>query len=688
MLLCTPDTSPFVPAKDCAGENASLEKAIEIKRRAQRCVQNGDLDGALGEYEKLVAADDSDPYNFVLLADLLYKKGDHGGAAKRYLSAADAYQKNTLYKNAIAVCKKMVRLSLSPAVVLQKLAVLHGLDGLTTEAVLFHMQYADLMLREDKPEDAVTSLRAAFEMSPENVKTLERLADVQLVRGDKEAAAAALADAAQRYDEAGQSAHAERCRNRLLQIKPGAAPRAPAARVPGKGAPPAPMPGLDKKPPAHASAPPAAAMPPLEPPAASMLPAAERPAAASEFERHEPAGPPKSLAGTPLEGLEGPGLRFHSPADPAPAASEPAPDAGEEDHSMRTLEPAAEEPALHSAAPARDGNAPSSREALARVEKLLTAAQEQFRAGQREAATAALVEAARGYEELGEHDNAATIYRSLSRSATAARDVMVLWLKNCEVRRDPVEAAQVACELGDLALNDGDRASALDWFKRARAFDGTNALAFRRLERLRSDAPAEVREPIEAGVAVAPPSAAAPGVAAAPAALPAAAPSESYEPGRVEVEVGRGGAVTFDLGSLVSEFQRGIEAQISGDAQGHYDLAMTYREMGLMEQAIDAFRNAATDPAFVVRCTEMIGRSMLDEGRFDDAAREFEEGLNLPGLTPMARADLRYQLGLSHEAAGRPQEALAEFERVYAMHASYPDVALKIRVLRKTLESL
>ncbi len=27
-----------------------MEKAIEIKRRAQRCVQNGDLDGALSEY--------------------------------------------------------------------------------------------------------------------------------------------------------------------------------------------------------------------------------------------------------------------------------------------------------------------------------------------------------------------------------------------------------------------------------------------------------------------------------------------------------------------------------------------------------------------------------------------------------------------------------------------------------------
>ena len=59
-----------------AKETANLEKAIEIKRRAQRCIQNGDLDGALAEYEKLVAIEDSDPYNLVLLADLLFKKGD------------------------------------------------------------------------------------------------------------------------------------------------------------------------------------------------------------------------------------------------------------------------------------------------------------------------------------------------------------------------------------------------------------------------------------------------------------------------------------------------------------------------------------------------------------------------------------------------------------------------------------
>src|SRR5262249_41270576 len=130
-------------------------------------------------------------------------------------------------------------------------------------------------------------------------------------------------------------------------------------------------------------------------------------------------------------------------------------------------------------------------------------------------------------------------------------------------------------------------------------------------------------------------------------------PESAAEEGRVEVAVGRGEAVTFDLGSLVSEFQRGVETQISGDPQGHYDLGMAYREMGLLEQAIEAFRQAGGDPGFAQRCAEMIGRCMLDQGNFEEAAQEFTRALDLPGLSPEGALDLRFQLGLAHEAAGR-----------------------------------
>jgi tetratricopeptide (TPR) repeat protein len=145
--------------------------------------------------------------------------------------------------------------------------------------------------------------------------------------------------------------------------------------------------------------------------------------------------------------------------------------------------------------------------------------------------------------------------------------------------------------------------------------------------------------------------------------------------------------VTFDLGSLINEFQRGVDTQLSGDAQGHYDLAMSYREMGLLEQAVESFRVAARDPALGLRAMEMIGRCYTDQGRFDEAIEEFERALNDESLDPEARLGLQYEIGAAHQAAGRVNEALAAFESVHAQQPDFPNVDSKIRALRKSMGS-
>ena len=100
-----------------------------------------------------------------------------------------------------------------------------------------------------------------------------------------------------------------------------------------------------------------------------------------------------------------------------------------------------------------------------------------------------------------------------------------------------------------------------------------------------------------------------------------------------------------------------------------------------------AISTAAVDPKFFLRSKELIGRCLLDLGHFDEAAEELRQALSAPDLRASISHDLRYQLGLALEAAGRSAEALEEFERVYSAQANYPDVAMKIRVLRKTVES-
>src|SRR5206468_5309773 len=306
-------------------------------------------------------------------------------------------------------------------------------------------------------------------------------------------------------------------------------------------------------------------------------------------------------------------------------------------------------------------------------------AEEEFRGGDREVAGRTLMRAASGYEELGKLESAAVIYRSLSKSPSAPRDAGLRWLENAERRGQKAEAAQVACELGDRTLNDGDAAAARAWFERARALEPANELAQRRLARLGAPADAAVspvaafpRAPVPAATGVA--GSVAVGGRGAHAAGAQAEPASGSRPGAAEAVVGP------ELSVLLTEFQRGVQPLIADDAQSNYDLGLAYREMHLLDQAVQCFRVAARKSAFTHRCAEMIGRSLLEQGEFNGAVAEFQTAIERPGLDEATSADLRFQLGIAHEAAGRPHEALNEFERAYAQHPGHPDVAQKIRV--------
>lgn len=710
-----------------------MEKAIEIKRRAQRCVQNGDLDGALREYEKLVETPESDPYNFVLLADLLYKKGDPARAAERYLNGVTAYEKATLYKNAIAVCKKMMRLSLSQALVLKHLAELHALDGLTSEASIYYSQYAELMVRSNSPREAAGALRKAFDNGQENVRFLEQFAEVLMVDGQDAAAAAAWREAAGHWRTRGQESDARRCQDRAHKLDPSGRPAPAASTSAAAGERPA----FSLEPAGSTLTPDPSAAPPgpvaadlgaMELDHTSLTTAPARFNFAKDLPTgHEPGAQAPTADVKPVSGLTRPygndpappaaqsGIferapRFAPPTAPVELVATPPvpePPAGPTPPATHVMAgggvPADDEPeftvaaagiydigadgapgyeeALHEAevavpsnitplplpAPAPAYPTPSAiaqrpeglLEGVSLVENLLQRAQEEFRAGRREQASDALVEAAQTYENLGRLDSAATIFRSLGRGAQASLEVMKLWLANCEKRGDRTEGSQVATELGDRELNDGSESEARRWFEHAAAIDANNETARRRLLRMNGAMPDNV--------------------------LPMPAPpgaSPTMEVGRVEIALGRGQAVTFDLSGLLQEFQRGVESQLEGDSQGHYDLGMAYREMGLHDQAVASFRIAVREPRLFGRAHEMIGRCLADTNAHDEAIHEFEAALHTGSLDGAGEAELRFQLALSLAALGDLAGAVKHLETADAHYPGRPDVAERLALWR------
>jgi tetratricopeptide (TPR) repeat protein len=583
-----------------------LEKTLEIKRKAQRFVQNGDLDRAVEEYQRLLAADDSDPYTHVTLGDLYFKKGVLDEAGRRYQEAAEAYRKAGLVKNAIAVCKKMLRLNLRTVDTLMALAELHAQDGLATDAALYYSQYADLMLTKEQRGPAAEALDAAAKLLPDDPRYAEKLGEVWLLDGEKLKASRAFIRAAKAYEARGLMDQAESARERAEQAYPGARDL-PDDSVTANGA-----------------AAPAPSAPSAFVSNTGFAPSATGPAAEPEISRTARFVPPGSVH---REGVE--------------TSRVSVPSAGSVSGS-----------AVETAAPV--GQAPSVSDIPADVQAELSAARSLLAAGDREQAADALMRGALAWESVGGLEQASSIYQELSRSPQAGERLYRLWLANCERRQQWIEAAGVCCELGDLALAAQEPAAAHEWFVQAKAYDPNNEKASRRLERLSDWGKRAQIEEVD------------------------------LRTDRVTVQQRMPEDLDVDLGELLSAFQAGVREQVQADdASSHYDLGMTYRQMGLLDEAVAEFRLSARDPAFSVKCTDILGRCLLERGDFGAAIAEFERGLQLPGLSEEIALSFHYSLGLVLEASGRSMEALEQFETVFAAQPNYPDVAAKIRELKR-----
>jgi tetratricopeptide (TPR) repeat protein len=180
-----------------------------------------------------------------------------------------------------------------------------------------------------------------------------------------------------------------------------------------------------------------------------------------------------------------------------------------------------------------------------------------------------------------------------------------------------------------------------------------------------------------------------PGGSGATSGAPSVAPTPIVESDsdRIEITYGYGVDENLDLSGLVETFRREVQTHISGDAPSQYALGVSYLEMGLIDQAIEALRAAAEDPTLKGPAFELIGRCHMDHGRFEDAVTEFRTALAQPSVVGESALKIRFELGLALEAAGRLDEGLAEFDHVYSAQPNFPDVALKIRSLRRALET-
>jgi tetratricopeptide (TPR) repeat protein len=159
----------------------NVSKATTIRKKALDLVRDQDWPNAIKEYRRLVELDQNNPNVHNELADLYLKTNQKNEAFDSFVQAIDEYTRVGLYNNAVAVCKKVLRVLPARIEVLNKLGLIRVKQGLTKEAESYYLSFLDKAAGGSFESQTFTKLAGAIaDEMPGSPAVLQKLAQCLL----------------------------------------------------------------------------------------------------------------------------------------------------------------------------------------------------------------------------------------------------------------------------------------------------------------------------------------------------------------------------------------------------------------------------------------------------------------------------------------------------------------------------
>ena len=136
--------------------------------------------------------------------------------------------------------------------------------------------------------------------------------------------------------------------------------------------------------------------------------------------------------------------------------------------------------------------------------------------------------------------------------------------------------------------------------------------------------------------------------------------------------------------TIFEAFKKGIHETLGPEeCDARYDLAIAYREMGLIEDAVEALDVAISGGSRRVEALSLIATCKLELGRPEESVAHLEEALTIVGAEGEAVTSLHYERASALQAAGQTADALEGFRKVAAEDPSFREVEAQIAELEK-----
>ena len=138
-----------------------------------------------------------------------------------------------------------------------------------------------------------------------------------------------------------------------------------------------------------------------------------------------------------------------------------------------------------------------------------------------------------------------------------------------------------------------------------------------------------------------------------------------------------------DFADMLRKFKQGIAENVDPqDYQAHYDLAIAYKEMGLIDEAISEFQKALGSSTNRLPAYEALGQCFMDKGQFKLASSILSRALN-ERASDEQLVGVLYLLGRTAEALGNNQDALSYYQRVFVVDIQFRDITERMNEVER-----
>ncbi|HEX2207438.1 MAG TPA: tetratricopeptide repeat protein, partial [Longimicrobium sp.] len=202
-----------------------MASAAKLKDQARAAENRGQWTEAVVLYRQLLEEEAGEEVDIALwnrVGDLHLRIGETERAVEAYERAVNAYADSGLYNNAIALCRKILRLVPGRGAVYLKLGQISAAAGFLADARQNFLEYAQRMKRAGNLDASFDALKEFADLSPEDTDVRKLLADQLLANGRKDQAVEQMRILMGAHLQRGDPAAAEAVREQIHTVAPDA----------------------------------------------------------------------------------------------------------------------------------------------------------------------------------------------------------------------------------------------------------------------------------------------------------------------------------------------------------------------------------------------------------------------------------------------------------------------------------